>query len=75
MPALAVVAVVHCASNAKRTKDPQGMFSPGKYEQKDGLPRASNIFFPYPCGLCEAQELPLATSVPDSAERKMAGGD
>lgn len=27
------------------------MFSPGKYEQKDGLPRASNIFFPLPVWL------------------------
>lgn len=51
MPALVVVAVVHCASNAKRKKDQQGMFSPGKYEQKDGLPRAWNIFFPLPVWL------------------------
>lgn len=27
------------------------MFSPGKYEQKDGLPRAWNIFFPLPVWL------------------------
>lgn len=49
MPALTVVEVVHCASNAKRKReDQQGMFCPGKHEQKTGCPSLRIFFFPPP---------------------------